>query len=123
MKFKKWDCAVELGQYSNGRLAISLVSAHSDEDLDIYQGEPIATATVNVPEITVNASQVIIKDYSENEGILKFLQDNGFVSEKTKTHSLGFVEVHVAEKTAKLLEMEAVKFGTDNSVQKKRKIH
>lgn len=123
MKFKKWDCAVELGKYSNGRLAISLVSAHNNEDLDIYQGEPIATATVNVPDIYITSSQVIVKDYSENEGILKFLQENGFVSEKTTTHSLGFVDVYVAEKTAKLLEMEASKFGIDNSVQKKRKIH
>ena len=123
MKFKKWDCVVELGQYSNGRLAISLVSAKSDEALDIYQGEQISTATVNVPEIFITASQVIVKSYSENEGMLQFLQDNGFVSEKTTTHSLGFVEVHVAEKTAKLLEMEAVKFGSDNLVKTKRKIH
>ena len=77
-----------------------------------------------MPDISITSSQVIVKDYSENQGILKFLQENGFISEETKIHSLGFVEVHVAQKTAKLFEMEASQFGDDlkSKVNKKNKI-
>lgn len=37
------------------------------------QGEPVATATVNIPEIQVADDEVLIKDYSENEGMLDAL--------------------------------------------------
>ena len=42
VKFMTWDCKTVCGQYKNGNTAIQLV--------DAVDGEPIATATVNMGE-------------------------------------------------------------------------
>lgn len=66
VKFKQWDCTPTFGQYrDNDRTAIKLIDAET--------GEPIATATINLPECQLGDDEVIIKDYSENEGMLDAL--------------------------------------------------
>ena len=72
IKFHDWDCIVVRGKYPNGRPAIQL--------FDSTTNEPIATATVNVPHVPLKANQVIIKDYSENEGIYECLKKAGVIS-------------------------------------------
>lgn len=42
-------------------------------------GEPMATATVNVPDADLDKDEILIKDYSENEGILEALTSVGVV--------------------------------------------
>ena len=44
VKFKEWNCKPVKAFYGNGRIAIQLIDA---ED-----GEPIATATINIPDIS-----------------------------------------------------------------------
>ena len=61
------------GSYANGRQAIRIVDA---ED-----GAAVMTATVNMPDEDIQADEIIIKNYSENEGCLPFLITNGVVSE------------------------------------------
>lgn len=56
---------------NNGRRAIQIIDA---ED-----GCPFMMATVNVPEADIDENEVIIKNYSENEGVLQFLIENGLV--------------------------------------------
>ena len=63
--FKDWKCYALGDYYANGRKAISLV--------DVIDGEPIATATVNLPDIDLPNDTVFVKDYSENEGMLNAL--------------------------------------------------
>lgn len=106
VQFNEWKCFLSLGYYSNKRLAIELVSAEDNPDKDLYLGEPIAIATVNVPEAILNPNEIIIKNYSENEGILECLQKAGYISNSVKKISTGFVTCHVVEKTDKLLELE-----------------
>jgi hypothetical protein len=65
VKFKSWDCIVQKGHYSNGRVALQLINA--------VDNSPIAKATINIPEIALSDDQVIIKDYAENEGMLQAL--------------------------------------------------
>ena len=60
------------GSYANGRKAIRI--------LDAEDGIPVMTATVNVPDEHIEPDEVIIKNYSENEGCLPFLITNGVVS-------------------------------------------
>jgi hypothetical protein len=60
------------GSYANGRKAIRI--------LDAEDGLPVMTATVNVPDEHIEPDEVIIKNYSENEGCLPFLITNGVVS-------------------------------------------
>jgi len=86
VSFKSWDCHVKFGQYANGRIAIRLVGAHD--------GEPIATATVNVPEISVEHGNVLVKDYSENEGMLDALVHAGIVSPPVKEWYAEYVEFY-----------------------------
>ena len=57
--------------YSNGRPALELLNA---ED-----GLPYATATVNLPDVLLADNEVLIKDYSENDGMLDFLVNNCIV--------------------------------------------
>lgn len=109
VKFKKYTCNIELGQYANGRLAIKLTNAVQDLANDLFLGEPIATATVNVPEIELSENELIVKSYSENEGMVNALQEAGLIT-NPREQSIRHVNVYVADKTELLLEMEANKF-------------
>jgi hypothetical protein len=64
---------INAGSYANGRKAIRIVDA---ED-----GAAVMTATVNVPDEHLESDEVVIKNYSENEGCLPFLITNGVVSD------------------------------------------
>ncbi len=75
---------------SNGRTALELIDA---ED-----GSPVMTATVNIPEEHLEANEMIIKNYSENEGVLEFLQENKFVGPIIRTVRTGFVTCPVVKK-------------------------
>ena len=87
VRFLDTDCTVQKRQYSNGRVALSLV----DEE------GPVATATVNLPGVPLGKNQVLIKDYSENEGILDALVAAGVVKSTGQMVRSGFVEVPVCE--------------------------
>ena len=75
------------GSYANGRKAIRI--------LDAEDGIPVMTATVNLPDETIGADEVIIKNYSENEGCLPFLITNGVVSpvERWVGHGMAVVKL------------------------------
>jgi hypothetical protein len=81
--FKKWQCNVLLKQYSNNRTAITL------EDAD---GEPIATATVNLPDEPLEKDEVFIKNWSENEGMLDVLITAGIIGPVIEEVPTGFVK-------------------------------
>jgi hypothetical protein len=89
--FMNWDCKVIKQQYGNGRVALQLVAAVDDPNQDIFEGDAIATATVNMPEVALAPDEVIIKDYSENEGILDVLLKAGIVELTGKQVQSGFV--------------------------------
>ena len=88
-RLKDWDCEVVFAEYSNGRPAILLKDA---ED-----GSPIATATINLPEVPLRENQVIIKDYSENEGVLQALVDAGVVTDTGIKMQVGFAIAPLCE--------------------------
>jgi hypothetical protein len=71
VKFKRWDCVTSQMYYSNGRRAILLV--------DDVPGAPVAKATINMPEATLEDDEVIIKDYAENEGMTAALVEAGVI--------------------------------------------
>ncbi len=75
------------GSYANGRKAIRI--------LDAEDGSPVMTATVNVPDEHIEPDEVIIKNYSENEGCLPFLIANGVVSpvERWVGHGMAVVKL------------------------------
>jgi hypothetical protein len=87
IQFKEWTCHIVFGEYQFGKnVSMQLV--------DVRDGLPVATATVN-PEIALDKDLVCIKDYSENEGMLNTLKEAGIVSEPIDYIQMGFVRVPV----------------------------
>lgn len=84
-----YDVQIEFLKYSNGRTAIELSDAET--------GEPVLTATVNIPGVDLTSREVIIKNYSENEGVLGFLMDNNIVGPVKREVSTGFVSCPIVD--------------------------
>ena len=84
-----YDVQIEFLKYSNGRTAIELTDAET--------GEPVLTATVNIPDVDLTSREVIIKNYSENEGVLGFLMDNNIVGPVKREVSTGFVSCPIVD--------------------------
>jgi len=84
-------CKVEISEYTaNNQVAIELVIADdANKDDGYFPGEPVATATVCIPERTFENGQTLIKDYSENEGILKVLVRSGVVEDMNQSEWVG----------------------------------
>ena len=87
--FMNWKCQAVFGKYRNGRTAIQLVAAGDDEASRVSEGDPIATATVNVDRIALEAEEILIKDYDTNEGMAEALVAAGLVQSELKVIHIG----------------------------------
>lgn len=87
--FKNYNISVNKAKYSNGRTAIQLT--------DKEDGSPFATATINLPQEKLEKDEVIIKNYSENEGILDFLISNNIIDAPHRYITTGFVTCEVCK--------------------------
>lgn len=99
VNFLNENCTVIYNQYDcNGRTAIELIC----ED-----GEPMAVATVNIVDENIMDNEVIIKNYSENNGILDALINSGIISKPVSTVNVGFEKGYVCKFTPyyKVLEV------------------
>lgn len=85
---QSYNVTVNLAKYANNRTSISLTDADN--------GEPYATATVNIDNVLLADNEVLIKDYSENEGMLDFLVKNNIVTPTPNGVQSGFVWLPVA---------------------------
>jgi len=81
------NCTIQWGKYPNGRVAIQLMCADG----------PMARATVNIPEYEPDFDEVLIKDYSENEGMLDALVKAGIVKDTGKRAFSGYVTIPVCK--------------------------
>ena len=88
-KYAEYNVDLVWGQYSNGRKALELI--------DTEDGCPVMVATVNIPEAVLNEGEAIIKNYSENEGVLDFLQKNKIVGPVKREIGTGFVSCPVVD--------------------------
>lgn len=88
-KILGYDALLDKKKYGNGRTAIQF--------LDAEDGCPIVMATVNLPDADIAEDEVAIKDYSENEGILQELMDQGVVSAPLRYKASGFVRVPICK--------------------------
>jgi hypothetical protein len=86
--YKGTDLVVSLGNYQSGRKAIMLYDAFSGE------AHSCPTADVNGLDTKFN-NEVLVKDYSENKGMFKFLTENNIVTWTGKTVASGFVELYI----------------------------
>ncbi|TXJ29032.1 MAG: hypothetical protein E6Q24_04970 [Chitinophagaceae bacterium] len=79
-KYKRYKVRIQLGKYPNCRLALELRTKNS---------EPVCVATVNIPGEALLPGEIIIKNWGENEGILKWLQSQGIISAPKRKFSIG----------------------------------
>lgn len=71
VEFAGFQCNISYRKYQNPKNNCIVL-------MDCEDGVPVATASVNPKEI-LQDDEVAIKDYSENEGMLQCLIDNGIV--------------------------------------------
>lgn len=84
MEYKGDNVVLRRGQYTNGRLALQL---------DTEDGFPYATLTVNMPEHSLREGEAYIKDYSENEGMLNWMEKQELVKEVLGYVKSGYVQI------------------------------
>jgi len=70
---------------NNGRLAVSYTI---DKE---YGPETACTATINLPDELLAFDEVIIKDYSENEGLYLCMLNAGHIGPELRRVSSGFI--------------------------------
>jgi hypothetical protein len=90
VKFKEWDCIAKFGKYpSTNQNYIQLI--------DSEDGFPVATASINMPGLDLLPNEVIIKDYSENEGMFDTLVNAGIIKKTNKGAQLTYGIAPIAE--------------------------
>lgn len=87
--FNGRTCRLSFGRYGNHRPALSLV--------DPTTGEREATCTVNIPELELASDEILVKDYSENSGMLKALESAGVVKPTGRCVQSGYVQIPVCK--------------------------
>lgn len=104
-RYRDWDVTIAISKYvDSGRPAILLRAADSEhnEKQDVMPGEPIATLSVNLPDQEIPFGCTHIKDWSENEGALDWLVDNGLVSPLNLYSGAGYTLARVVRPTPEL---------------------
>jgi len=86
MKYYEGDVEVIPTLYFDGNTALQLVA--------IDTGEPVAKATVNIPEEAKTDKIVFIKDYAENEGVLETLVKGNILRDMNMTVQAGYTVVY-----------------------------
>lgn len=91
IKFKYGECdncSLQFGRYKDGSYALSI--------FDDY-GEPLINVTKHVPGYKLQENQILVKNYSENEGILECLIEQEIIKNTGIVVPTGFVQLHVCD--------------------------
>jgi hypothetical protein len=95
MEFKGTEIIIDYSQeYDNGQPVIEFYEKET--------GEPYLTATTNLQGIDLEENEILIKDYSENEGVLAFLEENKIVEFTGKYIHSGWVGIPVCKLLIKI---------------------
>jgi hypothetical protein len=82
VEFSGSRCLVIKGEYGNKRQSIRLI--------DEATGEPVAMVTINAPDHDLSHDEVIVKDYSENRGVLTVLVKAGILTPTGRLVATGY---------------------------------
>jgi hypothetical protein len=88
--YGSYEVYPEWGNYSNGRTALELIGSEDKET--------VMVATVNIPDAQIEKDELIIKNYSENEGVLEALQKAGIIGPILRNVRTGFVTCPVVKR-------------------------
>ncbi|MFB2836595.1 hypothetical protein [Floridanema evergladense] len=95
VNFIDYECQVKVSRYADGLTpCLRLVDS---------EGIPVATATVNVSNLQLAPDCVVIKNYSENEGILEALIAAEILHPTGQTVPVGHCIGHICQLTSKML--------------------
>ena len=109
--FYKKELIIYPASYSNNN-TLALVLRREDEDEEGYYGVVSVNTYMPLPN-----NMAAIKDYSENEGILKALIEQDIVEKATSYISSGYVDIPVVKvKHQELLE-EIKKYYDANNLE------
>ncbi len=73
-------------------------SANNQHALTLFNpktGEDVLTASVCLVDCNLSSDEIAIKNYSENEGVLQALIDNGIVQPPHRWHPTGWVNIDI----------------------------
>lgn len=99
---KTYKVSLEFGKYNNGKLFLGLKTPR----------EPFMDITVNIPAFglrCLDQNEVIVKNYSENEGLDKWLIANNIATPTGETIESNWVRVPVM-KLSDEVYAQAIKF-------------
>lgn len=110
VNFKHWVCRAQFERYASAdQIAITLLLDDNDPSVmagDEIPGDDVAVATICAPEVTLRAGRVLIKDYSENSGMVDALVAAGVVESDVESHYVtGFCSVPVMRLTPQALAL------------------
>jgi hypothetical protein len=95
LPYYQGNCSLWLGQYTvNKTPSLQLISIPDPSDPDDF-AEPVATCTVCVPEFDLSQEHVLIKSWSENEGMEQELQRHGIIGPRVGHVACGYCEVSI----------------------------
>lgn len=97
LKYSQGLMRLRWGRYDNGRVALQLADAET--------GEPIAKATINIPEIEIAEDEAFIKNWSENEGMLEALVGAGIVERTVMSAASNLVDAPIVRWAVALSEI------------------
>lgn len=93
-KYAKYQVKIIPKYYLNGRRALLMV--------DDPGGEPVASVTINCPLTRLEPGEVVVKNYSENEGMKDFLLKNKLAVDTGRVSSGPYVNAPIMKITDKL---------------------
>lgn len=100
---------VRVTEYQEPRNKAIMLMEKSEEGLPMEEVSPYniyTVATTNLEGVNLAEDEVMVKNWSENEGIGRFLLDNGFIEEGViRSYTSGFVNVPVYRLTKKAMEL------------------
>lgn len=87
--FRKERLEIIIGEYRHGgRKSIELMT---------QKGEPFMVASVNLPEVDLEENEILIKNYSENEGIYEALVEAKVISPAKRILKSTFAEFQICK--------------------------
>ena len=103
------------GVYDNCHFVISQYCSPKNIYIGIVSDDegPIGPCTINIEGVIIPENQVLVKNYSENEGMDKFLLENDIITgEPVDYISSGFVDIPVYKLGTKGKELVSKYFAT-----------
>lgn len=76
-------------KYQNNQTSLQIINKSNND--------PLLTASVCVPGLNLKNDELVIKNYSENEGILEFLIENKIAELTDRSVQIGYVDAPIVK--------------------------